>query len=336
VTVHLAELENLIRSIQLQPDHMQNISVTMYAPMQRLTKLKAFLDSFVNTFEQNRQQDESTAMHESTISHIGALHNGTAAIAIAVNHLIPSAEPAQSNQEVPLVTIGVEQFISKLALFCPEISGPEYELDLGNLERTIDTIDPHDLYDLKHALMGFLHSLRADVEMQNSRFHKDSEIASSTAIQLCRHTEHLLNILLRKGPYDSESALLKKLDAIQQFTDKCESTQGFARFAKYVEAILFAAAAFVANIAIVTGLCAIAGTLFGGPAGTVLGAVTGLLQGTYSAIGAAIVAFSAALAVPETIYAAKHFHFKHNPLTEKALEIADMATFVMVHEKRLI
>jgi|GEM_PF-4939513 len=303
ITLNIGRLGTFLNNSHLSADEAQLVSETLYTPMQRMAKLKSFLEGFrkvLTADQQNLLQPVVDAMHMQA-DHLG--HR-------AQRH-IPEAGESMSKV--------AQLMLEKLEVFAPaaDLEKENFDYELDDLALTISSVEFSG--NFKPSLERLLHMIKADVIDQQLKTQSAEKIEKSAAMKLCQYTQDMLDAVLSKKTPD------EKLTAIQKYQQKCNKTSGIKTFLKVIAAVVIAAVITVLVTAAICGIAALIGTLFGGPAGTVAGAVAGLVKGVVTGEAIGVVVASAVTGCTLSGGISHFTMFKKAPLQQAASAVTEEA-----------
>ncbi len=283
---------------------VESITTLLYQPMQRLAKLKGFLNEVKTALQESEQDQQNSELNGSMVEHFNAVNEIVSDFNQAVNLRVPA-----------------DVMLNSITIFSPKLAEAEYALQILELGELVSTISQND--DLQLHLNYLLNLIMTDTTEQKIANKTDDQIMDSDAMKLCQYTYQMLNKVLEKELGNRDTIFERKLEAVELFKSQCNETDGLTKFLDTLVAIIIAAVVTIVVAAAVTGFCAILGTLFGGPAGTVVGGVTGLIQGAYSGVGIGVAAGSALTGVSTSALLSHFWLFKPDAKIETALVIAN-------------
>jgi hypothetical protein len=300
ITCNIGALGKFLNAAILGTEDADIIHKNLYTPMQRMAKLKSFLESFKAALTQEDQDLLRPVIDE--------LHAGTAELNEQANKLIPDTGEKMSQ--------AAQLMLRKLDFFVPEyLKKANYEHELRDLKLTIKTVNFSG--DFKPRLEELYHLMSANVIAQRLNGKSEKDISNSDAMKLCRHTQSMLDVVLSGKSTDD------KLKAIQTF-EKNTQTSGLVTALKILAAIVIAAVATVLVAAATMGVAAILGTFFG-PPGIVTGAIGGLVDGVITGVGIGVAVAATVTGVALGSVFSYHTMFKTDPMTRVAKQVADEA-----------
>jgi hypothetical protein len=316
VSANVGKLNQLLTSLASNfTDAEAKIVQELYKPTTRMGLLKSLIDSLQQGLNaQQLQQLQGAA---------DALKAEAAHITARMNRAVPEAGFDMSPAG--------RAMLQQLNLFAPENLNKElYEYELEDLETTIKTVQPRGTGDFKGKLLDLHAQIGIDVRKQKAAGKTVEQITHSPAMELCRYTHRMLDVVLNNQKSPDE-----KLVAIKTFQTKSDQTTGLCTFLKVVGAIAIAAAITVLLTAAIVGIASIIGTFCGGPAGTIAGAVAGLAYGSYTAAGIGVAAASLVTGVtvsaavsPFTLFKKSDLRMAAEEVTKKALDYKDSVVVV--------
>ena len=303
VTGNIVKLNELLNSTPLSVEEA-NIVYDIFVPTRRMGLLKSLVEGF--------QKALSPAEQLKLQGVLDSLHTQATQLTARIDRLTPENGHAMSDAG--------RLMLQKLNLFAPQdLSKELYEYELEDLALTISTVDP--VGHFKERLEQLHKRIADDVLEQKINRNTVGQITQSQAMQLCRYTHKMLDVVLNKDKSADD-----KLAAIETFEDKCDQTSGMNKFLKWIGAVVIAAVVTVLVTAAIVGIAAIIGTCFGGPAGTVAGAVAGLVQGVYSAAGVGIAVASFVTGVTVSGLVSPHTLFKKSGMRVAADNVVAQAS----------